>query len=96
MTPEALARSLQSITKDLERLGVERLSVFGSHARGEAREDSDVDVLVEFRGPATLQSYSDLKLLLEGLWQRKVDLVTERAIRPELRPRIRGEAIRVA
>jgi predicted nucleotidyltransferase len=96
MTPEALARSLQPITRDLERLGVERLSVFGSHARGEARENSDIDVLVAFRGPASLQRYSDLKFLLEGLWQRKVDLLTEKAIRPELRPGIEGEAIRVA
>lgn len=89
---------LKHLADDLDRLGVERLSIFGSYARGEARRDSDVDVLVKFRGSSTFRAYMDLKFMLEEYWGRKVDLVTvtEKALRPELRPRIESEAIRVA
>ena len=80
----------------LRALGVSRLSVFGSHARGTARSDSDVDVLVEFSGSATFDRYMELKLLLESSLGRRVDLVTTKAIRPELKETIEREAIRVA
>ena len=55
-----------------------------------------MDVLVKFRGPATFSGYMDLKFLLEDIWGKKVDLVTDKAVRPELRQRIESEAIRVA
>jgi predicted nucleotidyltransferase len=91
-----LVAKLEPCTADLRKLEVESLSIFGSHARGDAREDSDVDVLVKFRGPATFSGYMDLKFLLEDIWGKKVDLVTDKAVRPELRQRIESEAIRVA
>ena len=96
MSTADLAKKLEARSADLKRLNVERLSIFGSHARGDARDDSDVDVLVRFTGPATFSGYMDLKFLLEDLWERKVDLVTEKAVRPELRQRIESEAVRVA
>lgn len=96
MSTAELAEKLKAHESELRRLGVERLSIFGSHARGEAGESSDVDVLVKFHGPATFSGYMDLKFFLEDLWERKVDLVTEKAVRPELRERIEREAIRVA
>ena len=96
MSTADLAKTLEAHAADLKRLDVERLSIFGSHARGDARDDSDVDVLVRFTGPATFSGYMDLKFLLDALWDRKVDLVTEKAVRPELRQRIESEAIRVA
>lgn len=79
-----------------ERFGVRALYVFGSLARGTAREASDVDLLVEFDGPATFDAFMGLKLYLEDHLQRSVDLVTRRALRPRLREPIEREALRVA
>ena len=78
------------------RYGVKRLALFGSAARDELGASSDVDVLVEFAGPATFSAYMDLKFYLEDLLRRTVDLVTEKALRQELRPYVEKELIRVA
>lgn len=72
------------------------MKLFGSVARDEAGAQSDVDVLVRFVGPATFDRYMGLKQLLEDLLGRRVDLVAERALRPELRPRVERVAVRVA
>ncbi len=87
---------LQAHRIELERLGVQSLAIFGSVARDEARPDSDVDVLVEFRGPATFAGYLDLKRTLESLLGRPVDLATARAVKPALRRRIENDLRRVA
>lgn len=71
---------------------VAQLALFGSHSRGEARPESDVDILVAFQNPATFDRYMDLKGELESLLGQKVDLVTEAALRPQLREAIRKEA----
>lgn len=77
------------------RFGVVELALFGSSARDEAHVDSDVDVLVRFDGPATSQRYFGVQFYLEDLLGRPVDLVTDKALRPELRPFIERDAIRV-
>jgi len=77
-------------------LGVRSLAVFGSVARGEATDYSDVDVLVDFGGPARFSQYMDLKFLLEDLLGCKVDLVTERGLRDRVRPYVERDAVRVA
>jgi predicted nucleotidyltransferase len=79
-----------------ERYGVKRLALFGSAARDELTSSSDVDVLVEFVGPATFGAFMDLKFYLEDVLGRPVDLVTEKALRQELRPYVEKEMIRVA
>lgn len=79
-----------------QRFGMRHLSLFGSTVRDEARERSDVDILVEFDGPATSDRYFGLQFYLEDLLGCPVDLVTDKALRPELRPHIEKEAIRVA
>lgn len=78
------------------RFGVKRLAVFGSAARDELTESSDVDVLVEFKGPATFAAYMDLKFYLEDLLGRPVDLVTDKGLRRELRPYVEKELVLVA
>ena len=78
------------------RFGVKRVALFGSAARDELNATSDVDVLVEFEGPATAAGYMDLKFYLEDLLGRPVDLVTDKALRKELRPYVEKEMIRVA
>lgn len=78
-----------------KRFGVKSLAVFGSVARGEAGPESDVDILVEFEGRATFDRYMGLKLFLEDLLGRRVDLVTRKALKPRLRPFVEQEAIYV-
>jgi predicted nucleotidyltransferase len=78
-----------------DRFGVVKLALFGSTARGRARQDSDVDILVSFDGPATSKRYFGVQFYLEDLLGRPVDLVTDKALRPELRPHIEREAISV-
>ena len=77
------------------RFGVTGLALFGSTIRGDAREDSDVDVLVSFDGPATSERYFGVQFYLEDLLGRPVDLVTEKDLRPQLRPYIEREAVGV-
>ncbi len=77
------------------RFGVVKLALFGSAARGTAGHDSDVDILVSFDGPATSRRYFGVQFYLEDLLDCPVDLVTEKALRPELRPYIEREAIGV-
>lgn len=78
-----------------ERFGVRRLALFGSVARGTARADSDVDVLVGFDGPATSKRYFGVQFYLEDLLGREVDLVTEDALRPRLRPYVKRDAVAI-
>jgi hypothetical protein len=91
-----IRRALEGCKVDLERLGVTSLAVFGSVARDEARQDSDIDVLVEFGGAATLARYVELKALLEQRLGRPVDLVTRRGLRDRIRPSVEKDAVRVA
>ena len=77
------------------RYGVTHLALFGSMARDAARDDSDIDILVAFDGPATSERYFGVQFHLEDLLGCAIDLVTEKALRPELRPSIEMEAVHV-
>ena len=89
---DQLARNKPTL---VARYGVERLALFGSTARDAARADSDIDILVSFDGPATSERYFGVQFFLEDLLGRPVDLVTDKALRPELRPFIEREAVHV-
>jgi len=78
-----------------KRFGVTQLALFGSTARNAARPDSDIDILVGFDGPATSDRYFGVQFFLEDLFGRTVDLVTDKALRSELRAYIEAEAVRV-
>lgn len=78
-----------------QRFGVTRLALFGSTARDSATDKSDIDILVGFDGDATSQRYFGVQFYLEDLLGCTVDLVTEKALRAELRPYIESEAIDV-
>ena len=91
----AISLLVQSKPVLAERYGVTKLALFGSTARGAARPDSDVDVLVAFDGVANSTRYFGVQFYLEDLLGCPVDLVTEKALRAELRPFIEREAVHV-
>ncbi len=78
-----------------QQFGVVRLALFGSTARDEVNENSDVDILVSFDGIATSQRYFGVQFYLEDCLGCAVDLVTDKALRPQLRPFIEQKAINV-
>lgn len=78
-----------------ERFGITDLVLFGSTARDTAGEGSDVDILVCFDGPATSKRYFGVQFYLEDLLGCPVDLVTDKALRSELRPYVEKDAIHV-
>ncbi|HOW03830.1 nucleotidyltransferase family protein [Methanospirillum hungatei] len=84
--PEAIFSPLhQSLNVVKERYHVDKLAIFGSCARGDAHDDSDIDILVDFAPGADLLDLSGLKLYYEDIFGRAVDVVPRRAIREELR-----------
>lgn len=87
---------LKSHERQLKKYGIASLSIFGSVARGQGRKNSDVDILVDFEKPVGLFEYARLKMYLEDILGREVDLVTPEALREELREDILREAIRAA
>ncbi|MBC7437675.1 MAG: nucleotidyltransferase family protein [Bdellovibrionales bacterium] len=78
-----------------QRFGVRDLAIFGSTARGTALANSDVDLLIEFDGPATSAKYFGVQFYLEDLLGQRVDLVTQKALRPEFRAFVEREAVHV-
>ncbi len=79
-----------------QRFSVKKLSIFGSVARGEVSDSSDVDVLVAFNRTANFDIFMDLKFYLEELLGMGVDLVTDKALRPQIRRAIEQEMVDVA
>jgi len=77
------------------RYGVTDIALFGSTVRETSRPDSDIDILVSFDGPATSERYFGVQFFLEDLLGRPIDLVNDKALRPELRPFIEREAVHV-
>lgn len=89
---EAVQR-LSSHEREIRALGVRRLALFGSVLHGHPREDSDVDLLVQFAaGLKTYDRFLALSELLERCLGRRVELVTTEALSPFLGPRILEEA----
>jgi predicted nucleotidyltransferase len=85
----------EQFTEIRDRFGVRRLALFGSTARDEAQPGSDVDVLVEFEGKSDSSRYFGLLFYLEDQLGCPLDLVTDKALRPELRPFVEKDAIYV-
>lgn len=95
MRRDDMLRFLAAQRAELQRFGVKSLALFGSVARDEAEEDSDVDILVEFDKPPGFSQFMDLKFFLEDLLSCRVDLVTPRALKPRLKTQVDQEAIHV-
>lgn len=72
---------------------ITELSIFGSYARGEQTEFSDVDILVDYETAPSLLKLIDLKDYLSQLLELKVDIVTKNGLKPRIRDRVLSEAI---
>ncbi len=90
-----IATRLRADRAGLMRFHVRSLSLFGSQARGEARETSDIDLLVDFDTPIDLLQFIELEEHLSDLLGKPVDLVLRDSIKPMLRERILSEAVDV-
>jgi len=90
-----ILRILSEHRAEIESFGAKSLALFGSFAREEACQQSDIDILVQFDGPPTFDRYMGLKIYLEDLLGVRVDLVTPRALKPRVRPYVEKEAIYV-
>lgn len=88
-----IAHIQQKIMPILDRYGATRPAIFGSVARGEATDESDLDILVQLPKGATLLDLVGLKQDLEVALGRKVDVLTYRGLHPLLKDRIEREAI---
>jgi uncharacterized protein len=91
-TKQEIFDQLRSHQRRLRSLGVRRCGLFGSFARGEARAESDVDILVEFEpGQKNFDNFMELGFLLEDVLGRRVELVTPESLSPYLGPHILSE-----
>ena len=92
---EAIGR-LKRHEADLKRLGVKRLYMFGSTARGEAKEDSDVDLFFDYeKGKRGLFELMDVKAYAASILDRKADVITRDSLHKSLRRQIEETAARV-
>jgi len=93
---ESILTILQTNQATLKQFGVAKLAIFGSIVRGEATENSDIDILVSFEKTPTSKDYFGLQFFLEDLLEKPIDLVTDKSLRKELRSHIEKELIYVA
>lgn len=81
----------QELVKICKQNDILKIGVFGSFAKGEFTEDSDIDLLVEFGKPKSLLKFVKLERQISEILGRKVDLLTEASISPYLREQIKSE-----
>ena len=96
MRKAEVVRILRENMEEIRKFGVRRIGIFGSAVRDELREDSDIDIVVEFeRGKGTFENFGGLVEFLERLFGREVDILTPGGIESirirTVRERIRGE-----
>lgn len=85
----------EKILPILQRYRAKRAGLFGSYVRGEIKEDSDIDILVEIEDDISLLDFVGIKLEIEEVLGREVDLVEYNTIKPLLRNRILKEQVAI-
>jgi len=91
MNRDQIEEIKDTLIEVLKKYGVKRAALFGSIVRGEATKDSDIDLLIEFEGKRSLLDLVGLKLELQELLGREVDVITYKSIHPLLKERILNE-----
>ena len=90
---EEILQTIRNNRDSLARMGASRVGLFGSFARGEADETSDIDLLVEFaEGKKNYDNFIELCFFFEDLFDRNVDLLTPASLSPHLKQQIEAEA----
>ena len=95
LTKCEIKQMLLSHRNTLRKHGVMRLGLFGSYVKGEAHTDSDIDLFVEFE-ELSFDRYMGLRIFLEDLFEKKIDLVTANSVKPRLKSRIEKDVEYVA
>ena len=90
---ELLKEKREAILCICAKHGAHNVRVFGSVARGEADEQSDIDLLVDMEPGRSLLDLGGLLMDLQALLGQKVDVVTERGLKPRIRERVLAEAV---
>lgn len=93
MNDSHIERIKKSLLGVLEKNGVKRAALFGSVVRGEATEESDIDILVEFEGRKSLLDLAGLQIEIQELLGKKVDVLTYGSLHPLLKDRILKEQV---
>lgn len=93
MNPETIEKLKKAKQHLAERYSVSRLGVFGSYARGEERAESDIDILVEFAKAPDLFEFFEIEEYLEDALGKKIDLVREQALKPQMRETVLEEVV---
>lgn len=89
---EQIFRLIQLNQQQIRSFGVKKIGLFGSYAKNQQTDDSDIDFIVEFeKDKKSYSSYIKLAFFLEDLFGRKVDLLTNKSLSPYLGPRILNE-----
>jgi len=95
-TLEEMKKVIRKHMKELkEKYGVKEIGIFGSYVRGEARAESDVDILVDFERPIGFFKFLELEEYLSSLMGKKVDLVSRKALKPHIGKNILEEVVSV-
>ncbi len=90
---EVFSGKREDVLRIAARYGARNVRIFGSVARGEADSDSDLDVLVDLEPGRSLFDLGGLLMELQELFGCRVDVVTERGLRPRIRERVLREAV---
>lgn len=93
MTPENINKLREAKRHLAEEYGLSRLGVFGSCARGDERDDSDMDILVEFTTAPDLFEFFEIEEYLESKLGRKIDLVREQALKSQIKKAVMEEVV---
>ena len=95
MSKDEIIARLKAQQARIKSFGVKSLAIFGSVARNEAKPESDLDVLVEFEDKITFDRYMDFKIYLEDCLGMRVDLVSQKMLKPQIRTSVLAETINV-
>lgn len=95
MTRESIIATLKAREPDLRRLGVRHIALFGSAARGEATEASDIDILIDLQpdAPIGVFEYVGLTQFIADLFPMPVDVANHARLKPHVRPSAEREAL---
>jgi len=92
MTKKEIIHNIQERKEQIQKYGVKKIGLFGSFTRNEQKEQSDIDIVIEFeKGMKTFDNYMELKFYLEKQLRCKVDLVILDSLKPEIKPNIMRE-----